>query len=260
MYLGDVARDNLTLENAKSLPGAKLFRGPDGRLMMRYAGDVYVWNQTPGGLAGIDGWFSKITKPFKKVVKVVKKVHKPLRKVLSKGWRLHKKITAPVRKVVKKYAGVIAPVAAFIPVVGWAVAAALTVVAIKEKKKKAKSAAEAAELENQLQQAEMDAEQKRLEAEEAGYAKEYEAELARQMQAQQQTGFAYAPGGGGAMFAPASSGGGGAMGYRGGGEEVAPDVATMKPIDEPAAQGFDAKKLIIPAAIGVAALLLLKRK
>lgn len=258
MYLGDVPSDRLTLMNAGHLPGAKMFRAPNGKIMLAYRGDLYEWRTTGAGLAGLDGWFKKLTKLVKRVTP------KPLRKLASKHIKLHKKLTKPVRKVVEKYAGVIAPVAAFIPVVGWAVAAALTVVAIQKKRKDAKSAAEAAELDAQLQQAQLDADQKKLEAEQAGYAKEYEAELARQSAAMQANtgGFAsgYA-GGAAASFAP--GGGGGAMGYRGGGEPTGEADATMHPVGQETLAPTDsgASKYLIPAlAVGVAALVLLRRK
>lgn len=258
MYLGESDTDILSLEQAQRIPNARFFRDANGRLMMVIGNDVYAWNQDPNGLHGLDGFFSKITKVFKKITR-------PVRKVLSKAVRLHKKLARPVTKTFKKYAGVIAPVAAFIPVVGWAIAAAATVVALKEKKKKAKSAEEAARIENEIAEAQMRADEAKFRAEQEGYDKEYAAELAKMQQQgyenylpQQgfQQGFAPAPfsGGGGS----AGSGGGGG----GGGFRTNEDAYSTQAPDsgETPESSFDAKSLIIPAAVVVGVLLLSRKR
>lgn len=262
MFLDDIPGDRLTMMNASHLPGASIYRDWRGNVMLQYRGDTYQWQATAGGLAGLDGFFSKITK-------FTKKLHKPLRKALKTHDKLRRKVTKPVRKVVKKYAHVIAPIAAFIPVVGWAVAAGLAVVAMKEKRKKAKTAQQAAELDAKIQQAEYDAEEKRLAAQQAGYEAEYEAEMKRALQQRapetsNALDFGLAPasftGGGGLPSNSYSGGGGGtpSSSYSGGSGADAPEASA--PDDSAPDDSGIFGRLFVPIAIGAAILIMTYRR
>lgn len=87
------------------------------------------------GLSGIDGFLKKIGKKLKKVakkrLKVIKKVAKKTAKIAKKGAKLGVKALKKVGKATVKFIHKALPVVntalAFIPGVGWAVAAALTV-------------------------------------------------------------------------------------------------------------------------------------
>lgn len=90
-----------------------------------FDGDSYYERATGlSGLRGIDGFLKKIGKKIKKVhkkaVKTVKKVHKKVVKVT-------KKVAKGAIKVIQKALPIVNTALSFVPGIGWAVSAALTV-------------------------------------------------------------------------------------------------------------------------------------
>lgn len=87
---------------------------------------LYYYERAKGlaGLKGIDGFLKRIGK---KIKKVTKKAVKTVKKVTKKAVKVTKKVAKGAIKVIQKALPIVNTALAFVPGVGWAVSAALSV-------------------------------------------------------------------------------------------------------------------------------------